>query len=230
MGLLVLLRNLSKFFDKTLRLDNLEDDIPDPEETDEDEEAALEGVRWFLNLDLVKSVTNNDECECLLKEINSEIYQSLAASPSKRDNWEYLCEHISNADYLAFMYCIINLVAFDFRKYIRLSLLTGQCYVLSITIPGAKRCGIFDERIFNKIVKLLESIEKLHELKFDRVETVQIQVNIINLLEYFQTVLKYVSLEECAMLKENIFITTKNVILFYMKNGYYSICKQNFVI
>lgn len=224
MTLLTQLESLSNYFDKSLRLNNLEDDIPDPEETGEE---AEEGVQWFLKLKLIESVTTNHECMNLLKEINSEIYQNLLSSPTKRQSWDFLCEKIAKEEYLAFVYAVIHLALFDFcqENYRKLSLLTAQCYLLTLTVPGARACGVFDERILRKIVKLCEAVERIREVKLDRYQIVEVQVNLINLLDYFQTFLKNLSLSDCGLLKETICITMKNIILHYQKNGYHSICK-----
>ena len=63
MVLISQLENLSVFFDKSLRLNNLEDDIPDPEETGEE---AEEGVQWFLRLRLVETGKKDNLCIGLL--------------------------------------------------------------------------------------------------------------------------------------------------------------------
>lgn len=165
----------------------------------------------------------------LLKEINSEIYSSLQSSPTKRESWDVFCEKIAKEDYLAFVYTVVHLALFDFNeeKYRKLSLLTAQCYLLSLTVPGARACGVFDERIVRKIVKLCESVEKLREAKLDRFQVVEVQVNLINLLDYLQTFLKNISLEDCKLLKEAIIITMKNIILHFQKNAYHSICESD---
>lgn len=185
------------------------------------------GVQWFLKLRIVESVTSSHGCTNLLKEINSEIYQNLLASPSKRESWDFLCEKIAKEDYLAFVYTVVHLALFDFNeeKYRKLSLLTAQCYLLTLTVPGARACGVFDERIVRKIVKLCESVERLREMKMDRYQVVEFQVNLINLLDYLQTFLKNISLADCVLLKETIIITMKNIILFFQKNAYHSICR-----
>lgn len=223
MVLLTQLESLSTYFDTTLRINNLEEDIPDPEETGED---AEEGLQWFLKLRLIETVTTNHECMNLLKEINSEIYQNVLSSPTKRESWDFICEKISKEDYLAFVYTVVHLALFDFNQenYRKLSLLTSQCYLLTLTVPGARACGVFDERIVRKIVKLCESVERLRETKLDRYQMVEFQVNLINLLDYLQTFLKNISLDECGLLKETILITMKNIILYYQKNSYHSIC------
>lgn len=217
------------YFDKSLRLNNLEDDIPDPEETGEE---AEESVQWFLKLQIISKVTSSSSHECsnLLKEINSEIYSNLLSrSPSKRESWDLFCEKISKEDYLAFVYVVVHLALFDFNdeKFRKLSMLTAQCYLLSLAVPGARACGIFDERIVRKIVKLCESIERLRESKLDRYQLVEYQVNLINLLDYLQTFLKNISLDDCVLLKETIIITMKNIILHFQKSSYHSICKCN---
>lgn len=224
MVLLNQLESLSNFFDNSLRINHLEDDIPDPEETGEE---AEEGIRWFLKLRLIESVTTNHECMNLLKEINSKIYSNLMSSPSKRESWDIFCEKIAKEDYLAFVYTVVHLALFDFNeeKYRKLSLLTAQCYLLSLTVPGARACGVFDERIVRKIVKLCETVEKLREAKLDRYQLVEFQVNLINLLDYLQTFLKNISLEDCNLLKDCIIITMKNIILYFQKNSYHSICE-----
>lgn len=175
----------------------------------------------------METVTSNHDCMNLLKEINSEIYQNLLSSPTKRESWDFLCERIAKEDYLAFVYTVIHLALFDFNeeKYRKLSLLTAQCYLLTLTVPGARACGVFDERIVRKIVKLCESVERLRETKLDRYQVVEFQVNLINLLDYLQTFLKNISLGDCVLLKETIIITMKNIILFFQKNSYHSICK-----
>lgn len=224
MLLLSQLETLSTYFDKSLRINNLEEDIPDPEETGED---AEEGLQWFLKLSVIETVTSNHECMNLLKEINSEIYQNLLSSPSKRESWDFICEKISKEDYIAFAYTVVHLALFDFtqEKFRKLSLLTAQCYLLTLTVPGARACGVFDERIVRKIVKLCESVERIREAKLDRFQIVEFQVNLINLLDYLQTFLKNISLDDCKQLKETIMITMKNIILYYQKNSYLSICK-----
>lgn len=225
MGLLSQLESLSAlYFDKTLRLNNLEDDIPDPD--DMGGEEAEEALQWFLKLRIVELVTTNHECTNLLKEINSEIYSNLLSSPSKRESWDVFCEKINKDEYMAFVYTMIHLSLFDFNeeKYRKISLLTAQCYLLSLTVPGARACGIFDERIVLKILKLCESVERLRETKLDRYQLVEFQVNLINLLEYTQTFLKNISLDDCTLLKETIIITMKNMILHFQKTSYLSIC------
>lgn len=226
MLLLTQLETLSTFFDKSLRINNLEEDIPDPEETGED---AEEGLQWFLKLRVIETVTSDHECMNLLKEINSEIYQNLLSSPSKRESWDFICEKISKEDYIAFAYTVVHLALFDFNqeKFRKLSLLTAQCYLLTLTVPGARACGVFDERIVRKIVKLCEAVERIREAKLDRFQIVEFQVNLINLLDYLQTFLKNISLDDCTLLKETILITMKNIILYYQKNSYHSICKWN---
>lgn len=206
-------------------MNNLEDDIPDPEETGEE---AEEGVQWFMKLRIVESVTTNHECTNLLKEISSEIYSSLQSSPTKRESWDVFCEKIAKDDYLAFVYTVVHLALFDFNedKYRKLSLLTAQSYLLSLTIPGARACGVFDERIVRKIVKLCESVEKLRETTMDKYQMVEVQVSLINLMIYLQTFLKNISLDDCVLLKEAIIITMKNIILHFQKNAYQSICES----
>lgn len=163
----------------------------------------------------------------LLKEINSEIYSNLLSSPSKRESWDVFCEKISKDDFLAFVYTLVHLALFDFsdEKFRKLSLLTAQCYLLSLTVPGARACGVFDERIVRKILKLCESVERLREAGLDRYQLVELQVNLINLLDYLQTFLKNISLEECTLLKETVIVTMKNIVLYFQKNAYHSICK-----
>lgn len=223
MAFLAQLKKLSEFFDKSLLVANLEDDIPDPEETGEEVEEA---VRWFFQLKIIEKATGTPECMNLLREINSEIYQNVMASPTKRDNWEFLCEHVAKDEFLAFVYALLNVAIFDLANetYRKLSFLTGQCYLLALTLPGARTCGIFDERVLRKVVKLCESVETVRDMKLDRYQLVEFQVNFINLLEYFKTFLKYIALDECALLKDTILVTFKNIILYYMKNGYKSIC------
>lgn len=229
MLLLSQLESLSSFFDKSLRINNLEEDIPDPEDAGEDEE---ERVQWFLKLKLIETITKGHECQNLLREINSEIYQNLLSSPSKRESWDFLCEKIAKEDYLAFVYTVIHLALFDFNNEVfrKLSLLTAQCYLLTLTVPGARACGVFDERIVRKIVKLCESVERIRETKLDRFQTVEFQVNLINLLDYLQTFLKNISLDDCGLLKETIMITMKNIILQNSKNAYLSIYDYDFTM
>ncbi|GAB0091700.1 Condensin-2 complex subunit [Sergentomyia squamirostris] len=136
-------------------------------------------------------------------------------------SWENLLKKIKRDSYLTFVQSLISLLTSSFadKSSRKLSLLTAECFILTLVIPGAKRCEIFEEALLQTIITLPKYIEEGSN-NLSKQDMMEFKISLLTILEDLQFLFKHVSLEEFHDLRTSIFVSMKNLILFYYQNGY----------
>uniref|UniRef100_A0A1B0DHX5 Condensin complex subunit 1 C-terminal domain-containing protein n=1 Tax=Phlebotomus papatasi TaxID=29031 RepID=A0A1B0DHX5_PHLPP len=213
-------QQLSQFFDKNLDGEKLSDIV-----------SSEDASEQLGSLDLVKNAKNDPKCTSILLEMCSEMrnirnyvhFERSESENSERElctvSWDKLIKKVSKESFLNFIQCMISLLGVSLEDKVsrKLAILAADCFVLTLVIPGAKRCGVFEEsflQIISNFPKHLES-EKL-----SKHESGEFKISLLTILEDLQFLFKHVSLEEFEDLRTSICMSMKNLILFYYQNGY----------
>ncbi|XP_059616101.1 condensin-2 complex subunit D3-L [Phlebotomus argentipes] len=134
-------------------------------------------------------------------------------------SWEKLLKKIHKNSYLTFIQCLSSLLEVDLldKTSRKLAILSADCFVLTLVIPGAKRCEVFDETLVHAIASFPKHLESG---SLDKHDATEFKISLLTLLEDLQFLFKHVSLEEFEDRRTSICISMKNMILFYYQNGY----------
>lgn len=116
----------------------------------------------------------------------------------------------------------------------KLSCNTGRVYLILLTVPGAKQCGIFDEDLVVKAFQLLNLFESLKRPEVEKFllynDRVQVQLFLGSFLDDLKMILKIVLLEEFTDVKKLLVNTLKGVLFLNHVNGYENFCKFMIVV
>lgn len=142
-------------------------------------------------------------------------------------------KHIPVERFLNFVYAIVSLWQYDPLNQVnrKLAFNAAKMYCILLTIPGAKRCGIFDEEVVAQVLQVTTILNYFkmaeYEKRFRSHERTQIQQTLCMFLEDLCLVLKFVALDEFKDIKKILAKTLKNVLQYNHANGYETICKMS---
>ncbi|XP_055689222.1 condensin-2 complex subunit D3-like isoform X2 [Lutzomyia longipalpis] len=211
---------LSTFFDDHLDAEQLTEVL-----AAEDASSQLQGIQ------LLQKVKYDASCSSILLEITSEMrnirnyvhFNQSDGEKSDRElstvSWDKVLREIKKDSYLTFIQCLVGVLGVDFHDKIsrKLGCLAGDCFVLTLVIPGAKRCGVFEESLLQTIAEYPKYLE---DGNLSKQEVNEFKIFLLTLLEDLQFLFKHVSLEEFEDLRTAICVSMKNIILFFYQNGY----------
>ncbi|KAH8262985.1 hypothetical protein KR044_002800 [Drosophila immigrans] len=148
------------------------------------------------------------------------------------DNWSEIV-NISPGDYLAYIYALVSLatlpqhtlnaasVPLNTQLNIQLSLNAVSTYLLSLTIPGAKSYGVFDEGVIEHCLKVFRLLEQQPSLD-GRSNTLSILF--LSICDDLKLVFRYVHFKDHRKPRDDIIKCLLQLVYNSFRKGYTNAC------
>lgn len=221
----ILLQNLSRYFDVTLSLEDIEElyelhATRDKTVGNIDKDLPITAIN-ILSLDIVTRATKDFTVAELLLDICNDardIRTRAGFYNNNNDNWEFISQKINVKSFLSFIYCMTglsHLKPLD-EELSKITLNAARSYLLLLTTPGAKRCRVFDNNVVISCLHAFKVIEKARP-KYKPLLLIQLTA----MLEDLKTVFKIVclDLEEYKEVKEEVIVTIRDLLLYNFKSN-----------
>ncbi|XP_017853783.2 uncharacterized protein LOC108607458 [Drosophila busckii] len=191
---------------------------------------SLPMCRQIIHIQDQQLQTLRDLCNCI-RAMRSSDPNSFDI---EHDNWENI-EDISPKQYLAFIYALSSLAKIpqqlmkvapqqlNEHRNIQLALSAVSAYFLTITIPGAKSYGIFDEDIIEHCLKVFKLLETNGQSGV-RADNLWIQFSTI--CDDIVLVFRYVQFKDHIKPRDNILRCLLEVIYLNCKTGNNNSCAR----
>lgn len=149
------------------------------------------------------------------------------------DNWAKI-EDISPQGYLAYIYAVTSLgilppavveaapVPINESINIQLALNAVSTYLLTLTIPGAKSFGIFDEGVIEQCLKVFKLLESNANKS---VHANNIWISILTICDDLKLLFRYVHFKDHLRPRDKIIRVLLSILYMNFKMGYINSCK-----
>ncbi|KAH8377024.1 hypothetical protein KR093_002837 [Drosophila rubida] len=148
------------------------------------------------------------------------------------DNWSEIVD-ISPVDYLAYIYALVSLATLpqhtinaaiapiNTKANIQLSLNAVSTYLLTLTIPGAKSYGVFDEGVIEHCLKTFRLLE--HQPNSD-VHSNTMSIQFLSICDDLKLVFRYVHFKDHRKPRDDIIKCLLQLVYNSFRKGYTNAC------
>ncbi|KAH8246480.1 hypothetical protein KR038_002002 [Drosophila bunnanda] len=206
------------------------------EEADEHEMQQRAHKFWGLAMceqDLCKQEAQLQLLRDLAGVIRSMRNDSQTSYSNTHDNWANIIGVSPANAYLAYIYSLVSMgiapehvqqaAPEDLNEHLNLQLALNavSTYLLTLTIPGAKSYGVFDEDVIEQVLKIF----KLLELNAGRsVRANTIWVFFLTICDDLKLVFRYVHFKEHLKPRDKIIRCLMEILYMNFKHGYQNSC------
>ncbi|KAH8334321.1 hypothetical protein KR059_008824 [Drosophila kikkawai] len=203
-----------------------------------DEDVMKQRAHKFWALDMCKQNLSQQEAQLqLLRDlagvIRSMRNESQASYSNTHDNWANIIGVSPANAYLSYIYSLVSLVTapehvqqaapgkLNEHLNVQLALNAVSAYLLTLTIPGAKSYGVFDEDVIEHVLKVF----KLLEQNTDRsVRANTVWVFFLTICDDLKLVFRYVHFKEHLKPRDRIIRCLMEILYMNFKQGYQNSC------
>ncbi|XP_064539536.1 uncharacterized protein Cap-D3 isoform X1 [Drosophila montana] len=192
---------------------------------------ALPMCRQNLEVQDTQLQTLRDLSQCirLLRSTDTETENNFDVT---HDNWTNI-EEIAPKDYLAYIYALTSLATLpqDILEYaptalneninVQLALNAVSTYFLTLTIPGAKSYGVFDEAVIEHCLRVFRLLEQ-HANSSARANNIWILF--LTICDDLKLVFRYVHFKDHLKPRDNIMRCLFEILYINFRHGYNNSC------
>lgn len=162
--------------------------------------------------------------------------ENQASYSNTHDNWSNLIGFSPALGYLTYIYSLVSLVVLPEHVLqaapqqlneninMQLALNAATTYLLTLTIPGAKIFGVFDEDVIEQVLKVFRLLE-MNNNKSLRAS--MIWMFFLTICDDLKIVFRYVHFKEHLKTRDRIIRCLLEVLYMNFKMGYQNTCKCN---
>ncbi|XP_043063903.1 uncharacterized protein LOC108089846 isoform X2 [Drosophila ficusphila] len=203
-----------------------------------EDNALQERAQKFWSLTMCKQDIGHQETQLQLLRDLSGVIRSMrdenqASYSNTHDNWANIIGVSPANAYLSYIYSLVSLVippdhvrqaapqVLNENVNLQLALNAVSTYLLTLTIPGAKSYGIFDEDVIEQVLKIFRLLE-LNNNKSLRANTVW--MFFLTICDDLKVVFRYVHFKEHLKPRDKIIRCLMEVLYMNFKVGYQNSC------
>ncbi|KAH8410221.1 hypothetical protein KR009_009173 [Drosophila setifemur] len=203
-----------------------------------EEDVLRERAQKFWSLAMCKQDIRQQEAQLqvlrdLAGVIRSMRDENQASYSNTHDNWANIIGISPASAYLSYIYSLVGLAVspehvvhtapavLNENLNLQLALNAVSTYLLTLTIPGAKSYGIFDEDVIEQVLKIFKLLE-LNANKSVRANTVW--MFFLTICDDLKLVFRYVHFKEHLKTRDRIIRCLMEILYMNFKMGYQNSC------
>ncbi|XP_052854464.1 uncharacterized protein LOC128263452 [Drosophila gunungcola] len=203
-----------------------------------EDDVLMQRAQKFWSLAMCKQDIGYQESQLQLLRDLSGVIRSMrdenqASYSNTHDNWANIIGISPASAYLSYIYSLVSLAippehvqqaapqVLNENLNLQLSLNAVSTYLLTLTIPGAKSYGIFDEDVIEQVLKIFKLLE-LNGNKSVRANT--IWMFFLTICDDLKLVFRYVHFKEHLKPRDRIIRCLMEVLYMNFKVGYQNSC------
>lgn len=208
---------------------------------DDDDEVTAQKANQFWSLPMCRqNLQRQDNQLQALREL-AQCIRSMRSSDIEgenrfdivNDNWAKI-ENIASKDYLTYIYALTSLATLpqdllDFAPEpinenvnVHLALNAVSTYFLTLTIPGAKSYGIFDEGVIEHCLRVFRLLENYAN---SSARANNIWILFLTICDDLKLVFRYVHFKDHLKPRDNIMRCLLIILYMNFRHGYNNACK-----
>ncbi|KAH8324438.1 hypothetical protein KR074_007186 [Drosophila pseudoananassae] len=202
------------------------------------EDVLLERANKFWSLTMCKQEIHTQEAQLQVLRDLSAVLRSMrdenqANYSNTHDNWANLVTISPASSYLSYIYALIGLAVppehvvkaapsvLNDNINLQLSLNAVSTYLLTLTIPGSKSYGVFDEDVMEHVLRIFRLLEQ-NANKSVRANT--IWMFFLTICDDLKLVFRYVHFKEHLKSRDRIIRSLLEILYMNFKMGYQNSC------
>lgn len=203
------------------------------------ETVLLERARKFWSLTMCKQEIHKQEAQLqVLRDLSGVLRamrdENQTTYSNTDDNWANVITISPASSYLSYIYALIGLAVppehvaqaapsvLNDNINLQLSLNAVSTYLLTLTIPGSKSYGVFDEDVIEQVLKIFRLLEQ-NANKSVRANT--IWMFFLTICDDLKLVFRYVHFKEHLKSRDRIIRCLMEVLYMNFKMGYQNSCE-----